>query len=282
MIKYLLIKIISLYLWFKLNYVKMNIEEKIFEVTKNLSFLNKDLLVEIIGKIIDNINFDVESFVYNKFGNAVDPVLKTLLYVSFLKKENGTGNLSDFVLYKDNQNRIVMYLNKNRKQFMGNDLLVDFNIMYEQILGDKYLILNVLHNVNNFSIQTSIHSLRKIIDDHPRFKSENYRGITSFILGDINYHIEYNNIYKDTTISDRTKTLRRNKLFKRIYKGLHPLDVEWMEIDDLNRKIGGYWSTINNFKLIDKGEKWSLYEKISKDDETIPYLDDMRLLFEKS
>lgn len=260
----------------------MSIEEKIFEVTKNLSFLNKDLLVEIISKIRDNINFDVESFVYTKFGTNIDPFLKTLLYVSFLKEENGTDDLSNFVLYKDSQNRIVMYLNKNRKQFIGNDLFVDFNIMYEPILGDKYLILNGLNNTNNFSIMTSINSLRTIINDHPRFKYKNDRSVTSFILIDINCHIEYNNIYKDTTTSNRTKTLRRNKLFKRIYKGLHPLSVEWMGIDSLNRKIGGYWSKIDNFRLINKGENWSLYEKISKDDETIPYLDDMRLLFEKS
>ena len=66
-----------------------------------------------------------------------------------------------------------------------------------------------------------------------------------------------------------------------MYKGRHQLDMEWMYIDTISKKIDGYWSPITNFKLtsIDNTDGWSLYEKINKNTEPIPYLDEMRLLF---
>lgn len=261
-------------------------EEKIYEVTKKLSFLNKELLIEIIRNIKDDNNFNVEEFVYNKMGNNINPILKTFLYISFLKEEKGTGDLKDFILFKDKKGETVMYLNTYSKQFIGNDLLVDFNKIYEPILGNKFLVLHEvvmskMLSSKMLSIKSSISSLRRIIDKHPMFNQKGVREVTSFILDDIELTVELNKNKQDSSITSRTKTLRKNKILKKIYKGKHPLDMEWMYIDTISKKIDGYWSAITNFKLIsiDNTDGWSLYEKINKNTEPIPYLDEMRLLF---
>jgi hypothetical protein len=257
-------------------------EEKICEVIKKLSFLDKELLIEIIRNIKDNNNFNVEEFVCNKMGDNINPILKTFLYLSFLKEEKGTDDLKDFILFKNKEGETVMYLDTYRKQFIGNDLHVDFNKIYEPILGDKFLVLHeTMQSGTELSIKSSINSLRRIIDKYPMFNQKGSREVTSFILEDVELMVELNKNEQDNSITNRTKTLRKNKILKKIYKDRHPLDIEWMYIDTINKKIDGFWSPIKNFKLIsiDNKDGWSLYEKMNKTTEAIPYLDEIRLLF---